>query len=79
MITRESIWTTQTGECVAIKDMTNDHLLNLIRCFRNMSPIGTRLKTKPSRRRQWVNALANEAYTRGLKLDDLTEGEPVHE
>lgn len=78
-ITRDSLWRTATGELVAVKDMTDSHLLNLIRVFRNMSPLGTRLKALQEDRMRWVNALANEAYARGLKLDELREGEPVHE
>lgn len=79
-ITRESVWTTATGRHVKIKDMDDSHLLNIIRCFRGMSPVGTRVApTHRTGRMKWVNALANEAHARGLKLDDLTEGEPVHE
>jgi hypothetical protein len=78
-ITRDSLWRTATGELVAVKDMTDSHLLNLVRVFRNMSPIGTTLKALRADRMRWVNALANEAYARGLTLDELMEGEPVHE
>lgn len=79
-ITRESIWTTATGKRIAVKDLEDSHLLNIIRCFRAMSPHGTKVApTNKARRRAWVNALANEAYARGLSLDELTEKEPVHE
>lgn len=79
-VTRESIWTTATGRRVAIKDMEDSHLLNIIRCFRDMSPHGTRVApTDPAMRRHWVNALANEAYRRGLTLEEPAAGEPVHE
>lgn len=78
-ITRDSIWTTRTGERIAVKNMTDSHILNTLRVLREMSPIGTKFKTSAVRRRQWVNALANEAYTRSLTLDDIVKGEPVHE
>ncbi len=79
-VTRDSIWRTKDGQLVAVKDMKDSHLFNLIRCFRGMSPLGTRVVTKTeARRHDWLNALANEAYARGLQLDDLTETEPVHE
>lgn len=78
-ITRNSIWRTQAGKLVTVKDMDDQHVLNLIRCFRNMSPVGTRILGPPAKRREWVNVLANEAYARGLQLDPLAEGEPVHE
>lgn len=79
-VTRDSIWRTKDGRLVAIKDMQDSHLLNVIRCFRDMSPHGTKVVAgDAARRRQWVNALANEAYRRGLSLDELTEKEPVHE
>lgn len=67
------------GHLIAIKDMEDRHLLNAVRVLRNMSPIGTKFKTSDVSRRAWVNAMANEAYARGLQLDPLTEGEPVHE
>lgn len=79
-VTRESIWRTMDGQRIAVKDLADSHLLNIIRCFRNLSPHGTRvMPNAPTRRRQWLNMLANEAYARGLKLDDLTEDEPAHE
>jgi hypothetical protein len=78
-ITRESIWTTKAGRRVKIADMDDRHLLNTIRVLRGMSPIGTRFTTTEVRRRQWVNAMANEAYDRELELDELTEEEPTHE
>lgn len=53
--------------------------MNTIRVLRNMSPIGTTFKTAPETRRRWINAMANEAYERGLQIDELTEKEPVHE
>lgn len=79
LITRDSIWTARNGQRIAIRDMTDSHLLNAIRVLRNMSPIGTTFKTTDVRRRMWVNAMANEAYARGLWLDELIEKEPVHE
>lgn len=78
-ITRETVWRTKDGMRIAIMDMANSHLLNTIRVLRNMSPIGTTFKTTDERRRRWVNAMANEAYLRGLSLDTLQDGEPVHE
>lgn len=79
-ITREHIWTTATGERIAIKDLKDSHLLNIIRCFRGISLLGTKVAPRdPEGRMRWVNALANEAYRRGLKLDDAVEEEPVHE
>lgn len=79
-VTRDSLWRTKEGRILAIKDMGDQHLLNTIRCLREMSPIGTKIRIHShARRRQWVNAMANEAYARGLKPDELTDGEPVHE
>lgn len=78
-LTRDSVWTTRDGKRVAIRDMGDQHLLNTIRVLRAMSPVGTKFRTTPERRRQWVNAMANEAYARGLALDELTDGEPTHE
>lgn len=79
LITRDTLWRTREGQLVAIKDMGDQHLLRTIRVLRQMSPIGTRFKTTPERRRHWVNAMANEAYRRHLELDPLEEKEPVHE
>lgn len=79
-ITRESIWRCADGHLVAVKDMTDSHLLNIIRCFRQMSPHGTQVAPRRGPgRHKWLNALANEAYARGLELDPLTDGEPEHE
>jgi hypothetical protein len=79
-VTRESWWRTADGRRVQVKNLENAHLLNIIRCLRDMSPLGTKVApTDPVRRREWVNVLANEAYSRGLRLDELTEGEPIHE
>lgn len=78
-ITRDTLWYPMRGEPVRIKDMHDKHLLATIRVLRGMSPIGTRFRTPDFRRRQWVNAMANEAYQRGLTLDELTSTEPVHE
>ena len=52
-ITRESIWRTQTGKRIAVKDLSDSHLLNIIRCFREMSPLGTKVAPSvgPDRRR----------------------------
>lgn len=79
-ITRESKWRTQTGEIIRICDMADSHLLNAIRCLRLISPKGTKVSMSSSQqRRRYLNAMANEAYARGLELDPLTENEPVHE
>ena len=78
-ITSTTEWTCADQRRVRICDMTDQHLLNTIRVLRRMSPLGTIFRTTPERRRQWVNAMANEAYARGLTLDALQEHEPVHE
>jgi hypothetical protein len=78
-LNRNSSWTTRDGLRIAIKDMADSHLLNAIRVLRRKSPIGTTLRAKPSHRRKWLNALANEAYFRRLHLDDLSDDEPIHE
>lgn len=72
-ITRDTAWRTRDGRLVAIRDMTDQHLLNTIRVLRRRSPIGTAFKTSGVRRRRWINAMANEAYERGLSLDELGE------
>jgi hypothetical protein len=78
-ITRETFWRCQDGRYVPIKDMEDSHLLRTIRVLRGMSPIGTTFKTDSVRRRNWLNAMANEAYSRGLELDGIRESDPVHE
>lgn len=79
-ITRDTLWRTAGGRVLAIKDMEDGHILNIIRCLRDMSPQGTQVCAGDlARRREWLNVLANEAYARGLQLDPLIEGEPVHE
>jgi hypothetical protein len=79
-LTRDTLWRTREGQILRIRDMEDSHVLNIIRCLRNMSPHGTRVNAgDPKRRREWLNFLANEAYARGLELDPLTEDEPVHE
>lgn len=81
-ITRETEWLTQDKRRIRICDMGNRHLLNTIRVLRNMSPIGTKFAGTDVRRRQWLNAMATEAYLRHLKIDELTpeeEKETKHE
>jgi len=78
-ITRDSVWRTKTGILIRIRDMDDQHLLNTIRVLRAMSPIGTTFKTTPERRRRWLNAMSNEAYSRELELDEWTQNEPIHE
>lgn len=73
--TRDSQWRTKEGRFVRIRNMTDQHLLNTIRVLRDMSPIKTKFKTTPERRRRWLNVMANEAYERGLQIDPLTEEE----
>lgn len=77
--TSDSIWTTSDGMRVAIRDMSNSHLLNTIRVLRGKSPVGTKFHTDDVRRRQWINAMANEAYARGLTLEEPDEKDPLHE
>lgn len=67
-LSRESIWRCMDGRRVAIKDMTDSHLLNTIRVLDDRSPVGTVYKCTPERRRQYLNVMANEAYRRGLEL-----------
>lgn len=78
VITRETQWRTQIGTRIRICDMTDSHLLRTIRVLRSMSPIGTKFNTTPERRRAWLNAMANEAYERGLHIDEITEQELAH-
>lgn len=79
LIDRESLWKTKDERRVAIKDMDDHHLLATIRVLRNMSPVKTRVKMDAVRRMQWSNAMANEAYARGLRIDETTDKEPRHE
>jgi hypothetical protein len=59
--TRESLWRTMDGRVLAVKDMEDSHILNIIRCIRGMSPEGTKVNCGgPTRRREWLNMLANE-------------------
>lgn len=78
-VTRESQWRTMTGEHVRIFAMSDQHLLNAIRVLRNRSPIGTRVVMDDVRRREWSNAMASEAYARGLTIDANDARDPVHE
>lgn len=68
LITRESLWKTREGVIVAIKDMADTHLLNLIRVLQNRSPHGTIIVYNQISRRRLLNTVANEAYRRGLEL-----------
>jgi len=80
LLTSDLIWRTAQGKRIAVRDLENDHLLNIIKCFRNKSPHGTQVWPSDSvRRREWLNLLANEAYSRGLSLEEVDEKDPVHE
>ncbi len=79
MVTRDTLCKTRDGRYIAIKDMDDHHLLSTIRVLRRMSPIGTVFRTTSVKRRRWINAMANEAYSRGLSLDELDPSEPIHE
>lgn len=80
LVTRESIWVTAAGRRIPVYDLEDGHLLNIIRCFRDKSPHGTKVYPRdPVRRREWLNVLANEAYSRGLTLEEVDEKDPVHE
>lgn len=76
---RDSIWKTKEGQLVRIREMTDHHLLCTIRVLRGKSPHGTRFICGVVVRREWLNAMANEAYSRGLSLDEVDERDPVHE
>ena len=79
LIDQQPEWRTMDKRFVRICDMADSHLLNTIRVLRGLSPVGTRHSLRPARRMMWLNAMANEAYDRGLTLDPIREGEPVHE
>jgi hypothetical protein len=79
-ITPDSVWMTAKGDRIRVRDLEDGHLLNIIRCFRNKSPHGTQVYPRdPVYRREWLNVLANEAYSRGLTLEEPDEKDPVHE
>lgn len=78
-ITSETEWRTKDGQRVRIRDMTDSHLLNTINVLRGKSRKGTTFKTDDVRRREWLNVMANEAYKRGLTLDEVDGKDPVHE
>lgn len=79
-LTRDSLWTTARGERIPVHALKDSHLLNIIRCFRGKSPKGTQVAPRnPVRRREWLNLLANEAYSRGLTLEEVDEKDPTHE
>lgn len=66
---RNLVWRTATGLKVMIRDMKDGHLLNTIRVLQGQSPKGTTVTLKDeTRRRVLLNAMANEAYRRGLQL-----------
>lgn len=78
-ITRDSVWVTKDRQHVPISEMTNSHLLNTIRVLRGKSPSGTTWSGDAVHRRGWLNAMANEAYSRGLSIEEVDEKDPVHE
>lgn len=78
-ITRDSEWVTRDKKRVRIYEMEDPHLLNTIRVLRGKSPVGTTLTFFDERlRREWLNAMANEAYARGLKIEEVDDEDPVH-
>ena len=78
-LTRDSIWTTKDKQRVPICCMTDSHLLNTINVLRGKSPIGTKFICDDVRRREWLNVMTNEAYARGLTIEEVDEKDPVHE
>ena len=78
-ISRDSVWTTKDLKRIPIYRMTDDHLLNTIRVLRGKSPLGTTWSGDAVRRRDWLNAMANEAYARGLSIEEVDKKDPVHE
>jgi hypothetical protein len=78
-ITRDSVWITKEKRHIPIREMDDHHLLNTIRVLRGKSPIGTRLVIDAVHRCEWLNAMANEAYSRGLSVEEVDEKDPVHE
>lgn len=78
-ITRDSEWVTRDKKRVPICKMDDSHLLNTIRVLRGKSPVGTTWSGDSVRRREWLNAMANEAYARGLQIEEVDDKDPVHE
>lgn len=78
-IDQDSVWVTREKQHIPIYKMTDHHLLSTIRVLRGKSPLGTTWKGDNVRRRGWLNAMANEAYSRGLTIEDVDEKDPVHE
>ena len=79
IISSESYWTTRERQRVRVYDMADSHLLNTIRVLRGKSPLKTRWSGDPVRRREWLNVMANEAYRRGLRIEEPDEKDPLHE
>jgi hypothetical protein len=77
--TRHSKWLTMDKKKIAVKDMTDSHLLNTIRVLRGHSLKHTLWCGPVEMRRHWLNVMANEAYRRKLEIDPLTEQEFEHE
>ena len=76
---RDSIWTTSSKKRLPISAMDDHHLLATIHVLRGKSPIGTVWNGDLIRRRGWLNAMANEAYSRGLTIPEVDEKDPIHE
>jgi hypothetical protein len=78
-LSSDSIWTTKERQRIPIYKMGDSHLLNTIRVLRGKSPIGTTWSGDNVRRREWLNVMANEAYSRGLSIEEVDGKDPVHE
>ena len=78
-LSSDSYWTTRERRRVRVCDMDDPHLLNTIRVLRGKSPHGTKWNGDSVRRREWLNVMANEAYSRGLSIEEVDEKDPVHE
>lgn len=78
-ISRTSYWVTKEHKRIRVYEMEDSHLLNSIRVLRGKSPIGTIWSGDNVRRREWLNVMANEAYARGLSLEEIDDKDPIHE
>lgn len=78
-LSRESIWTTKDKQRIPVYQMKDSHLLNTIRVLQGKSPLGTTWSGDAICRREWLNVMANEAYARGLTIEEVDKKDPVHE